>query len=117
MHGWQEHRLLYLDQGTRAVLRARNAPLEEYCLCFGSSILYVILMLKSDRYKLPLPRPKRAPAVREDPEPPYYNIYEVRDYRTYILDNVDYYRNTSYSNIRRSYNRTRFARFCTPFAI
>ena len=52
---------------------------------------YLIVTLKSERYKLPFPRPERAPVVREDSEPPYYNIYEVRDYRTYILDNVDYY--------------------------
>ena len=30
LQGWQEHRLLHLDQGTRAVLGARNAPLQEY---------------------------------------------------------------------------------------
>ena len=29
LQGWQEHRLLHLDQGTRAVLGARNAPLQE----------------------------------------------------------------------------------------
>ena len=78
---------------------------------------HLIVTLKSERYKLPLPRPKRAPAVREDPEPPYYNIYEVHDYHIYILDNVDYYRNASYSNARRSYNCPRFARICTSFAI
>ena len=39
LQGWQEHRLLHLDQGTRAVLGACNAPLQEYCLCLGSSIL------------------------------------------------------------------------------
>ena len=71
---------------------------------------YLILRLKSESYKLPHPRPKRVPEVREDSYRPNYNIYEIRDYRTYILDNVDYYRNASYSNARRSYNRSRFAR-------
>ena len=37
--GWQEHRLLHLDQGTRAVLGARNAPLQEFCLGLGFSLL------------------------------------------------------------------------------
>ena len=39
LQGWQEDRLLHLDQGTRAV---------------------------QGRYKLSLPRPRRTPAVRED---------------------------------------------------
>ena len=33
---------------------------------------YLFVTLKSERYKLSVPRPKRAPAVREDSEPPYY---------------------------------------------
>ena len=31
--GWQEHRLHHLDQRMSAALGARNASLQEYCLC------------------------------------------------------------------------------------
>ena len=36
---WQEHRLLHQDQDTSAVLGARNASLQGYCLCLRSRIL------------------------------------------------------------------------------
>ena len=39
LQGWQKHRLLHLDQGTRAVLGARNAPLQEFYLRLGCSLL------------------------------------------------------------------------------
>ena len=40
LQGWQEHRLLHEDQGTSAVLGPRNAPLQGYCLCLRSRILF-----------------------------------------------------------------------------
>ena len=38
LQGCQEHRLLHLDQGTRAILGARNAPLQE--LCLGQDLVF-----------------------------------------------------------------------------
>ena len=46
-------------------------------------------MRQNERYKLPLPRPKRALAVRDDPKYSCYNIYQIRDYGTYIPDAVN----------------------------
>ena len=45
--GWQEHRLLHLDQSMSPALGARNAPLQEYCLCLRYSIP---ILVKSLRY-------------------------------------------------------------------
>ena len=44
-------------------------------------------MLKSERYKLPLPRPKRAPAVREDTT----LTTPSTDFATTILNDIDKY--------------------------
>ena len=73
---------------------------------------YLIVTLKSERYKLPLPRSERAPTVREDTT----LTTITTEFATTTLNNIDWYRNASYTNARRSYNRTRFARIHTPFA-
>ena len=72
---------------------------------------YLIVTLKSERYKLPLPRPKRAPAVCEDTTLTTVST----ELATTILNNIDWYENASYSNAKRSYNRTKSARLRTPF--
>ena len=73
---------------------------------------YLIVTLKSERYRLPLPRPQRVPAVREDTTLTTIST----KFATTTLNNTDWYEDVSYSNARRSYNRTRFARIRTPFA-
>ena len=49
LQGWQEHRLLHLDQGTRAVLGAHNAPLQETVFVMDLVFCYLIVTLKSER--------------------------------------------------------------------
>ena len=73
---------------------------------------YLIVKFKSERYKLPIPRPKRVPAVREDTTLTTIST----EFATTTLNNTDWYGDVSYSNARRCYNRTRFARIRTPFA-